>query len=97
MDLRNKTTSEFRTVLDSPLGDPNSQVPLYLFSSEDHNRCVRFWNGLQWLDDWKKGLLYLALSSGCFVKPREVWLAVITGMAREVTEVRYKGRKSSQR
>ena len=29
MDLRNKTTSEFRTVLDSPLGVPNSQVPLY--------------------------------------------------------------------
>ncbi len=29
MDLRNKTTAEFRTVLDSPLGVPNSQVPLY--------------------------------------------------------------------
>ncbi len=29
MDSRNKTTSEFRTVLDSPLGVPNSQVPLY--------------------------------------------------------------------
>ncbi len=28
MDLTNKTTSEFRTVLDSPLGVPNSQVPL---------------------------------------------------------------------
>ncbi len=32
MDLRNKTTSEFRTVLDSPFGVPNSQVPLYLFN-----------------------------------------------------------------
>ena len=29
MDLRNKTTSEFRTVLDCPLAVPNSQVPLY--------------------------------------------------------------------
>ncbi len=29
-DLRNKTTSEFRTVFHSPLGVPNSQVPLYL-------------------------------------------------------------------
>ncbi len=27
-DLRNKTTSEFRTVFHSPLGDPNSQVSL---------------------------------------------------------------------
>ncbi len=30
MDLRNKTTSEFRTVFLSPLGVPNSQVSLYL-------------------------------------------------------------------
>ncbi len=30
MDLRNKTTSEFRAVFDSPLGVPNSQVPLYI-------------------------------------------------------------------
>ncbi len=29
MDLRNKTTPEFRTPFDSPLGVPNSQVPLY--------------------------------------------------------------------
>ena len=31
MDLRNKTTSEFRTVFGSPLGVPNSQVPLYIY------------------------------------------------------------------
>ncbi len=30
MDLKNKTTSEFRTVFHSPVGDPNSQVLLYL-------------------------------------------------------------------
>ncbi len=30
IDLRNKTTSEFRTVFHSPLGVPNSQVPLYV-------------------------------------------------------------------
>ncbi len=32
INLRNKTTSEFRTVFDSPLGVPNSQVPLYLIA-----------------------------------------------------------------
>ena len=32
MDLRNKTTSDFMTVFDSPLGVPNSQVPLYFIS-----------------------------------------------------------------
>ncbi len=30
MDLRNKTTSEFRTVSHGPLGVPNFEVPLYL-------------------------------------------------------------------
>ncbi len=28
-DLGNKTTSEFRTIFHSPLGLPNSEVPLY--------------------------------------------------------------------
>ena len=32
MDLRNKTTSEFRTVFHSPLGVPNFQVSLYSIS-----------------------------------------------------------------
>ncbi len=31
IDIRNKTTSEFRTVFHSPLGVPNSQVPLYVY------------------------------------------------------------------
>ncbi len=30
MNLRNRTTLEFRTVLGSPLGVPNSQVSLYI-------------------------------------------------------------------
>ncbi len=30
MDLRNRTTSELRTVFHSRLGVPNSQVPLYM-------------------------------------------------------------------
>ncbi len=34
MDLRNKTTSEVRTVSDSPLGVPNSQVPLYFYTNK---------------------------------------------------------------
>ena len=30
MDMKNKTTLQFMTVLDGPLGVPNSQVPLYV-------------------------------------------------------------------
>ncbi len=51
MDLRNKTTSEFRTVFDSPLGVPNSQVPLYmeeLRPSFRDDSMHLFKNGLTW-------------------------------------------------
>ncbi len=41
MDLRNKTTSEFRTLFLSPLGVPNCQVSLYMYMliSKTPNRC----------------------------------------------------------
>ncbi len=39
MDLRNKTISEFRTVSDSPLGVPNSQLPLYTAANYS---CLRY-------------------------------------------------------
>ncbi len=41
IDLRNKTTPEFRTGFDSPLGVPNSQIPLYILA-------VAIFNRLQW-------------------------------------------------
>ena len=37
MDLRNKTTSEFRTLFPSPLDVPNSQVSLYLVMANMHD------------------------------------------------------------
>ncbi len=45
MDLRNKTTSEFRTVFGSPLGVPNSQVPLYISSP-----ALLVWDCMQYID-----------------------------------------------
>ena len=41
-DIRNKTTSEFRTVSYSPLGVPNSQVPLYLSQTRDTWTITKF-------------------------------------------------------
>ena len=35
MNLRNKTTLEFRTDFGSPLGVPNSQVSLYIITNKD--------------------------------------------------------------
>ncbi len=42
MDLRNKTTSELRTVFHSPLGVPNSQAPLYTCYINLHSVQVFF-------------------------------------------------------
>ncbi len=50
IDMRNRTAPEFRTVFHSPLGVPNSQVPLYYSTSiaaascNDH--CVSLVRGL---------------------------------------------------
>ena len=42
IDLTNKTTSEFRTVFHSPLGVPNSQVPLYSLNIGDCNNMRKY-------------------------------------------------------
>ncbi len=47
MDLKNKTTSEFRTVLDSPLSVSNSQVPLY-------REMIQVYNNKDYIDIWWK-------------------------------------------
>ncbi len=39
MNLRNKTTLEFRTVFGSPLGVPNFQVSLYPYSPLQNSIC----------------------------------------------------------
>lgn len=41
--------------------------------------CKTCWNGVKWLDNWKKAVLYLALSVPCFIQPHSVWLAAIAG------------------
>ncbi len=42
-NLRNKTTSEFRTVFHSPVGVPNSQVSLYLKTPHKHHIRTSYW------------------------------------------------------
>ncbi len=54
MDLRNKTTSEFRTVFGSPLGVPKFPVPLYKDPNADdtaqrlqkHTVKIPYWKEL---------------------------------------------------
>ncbi len=66
MDLRNKTTSEFRTVFGSPLGVPNSQVALY----------ISVWHGIS--HSWGIFTLYIKYVCGtiryfsCWVNATDV-------------------------
>ena len=67
IELRNTTTSEFMTVFHSPLGVPNSQVPLYYATETSWLarlfwRCVYVHAGLCWYADrrfhsWKRVFL----------------------------------------
>lgn len=51
---------------------------------------VRLWDIVQWLDDWKKGVLYFVfLSPPCFVRPFEALLGVISGIMLVVTGILY--------
>jgi hypothetical protein len=58
-------------------------------SNDADHPCLRCWNSLQWLDNWKKGILYLLMSVGCYVSPVEVWIALISGAMLVVTSLLY--------
>jgi len=48
--------------------------------SDANNRCRACWKTLTWLDNWKRALLYVVLSVGCFVRLSRVWLTAISGL-----------------
>ena len=50
------------------------------FNSESNSRCRSCWRTLSWLDNWKRALLYVVLSVGCFVRLPRVWLTAISGL-----------------
>ncbi len=64
MDLRNKTTPEFRTVFLSPLGVPNSQVSLYIaFHAFSHPRRIFMWRvcAMRTVMEWRNANLKVNL------------------------------------
>ncbi len=46
---------------------------------DDQTCFIRVWQAILWIDNWKKGILYLILGAVCFTKPHEVWMAIISG------------------
>ncbi|GIY10271.1 uncharacterized protein CDAR_395771 [Caerostris darwini] len=46
---------------------------------DEKNVCFQFWQRVQWLDMWKKTVLYFFLSIFCFMRPHELWLAAVGG------------------
>lgn len=47
---------------------------------DDIHPCLRFWEAVQWLDLWKKSVLYFVMAIFCFIRPSEIWLATIAGI-----------------
>lgn len=37
------------------------------------------WRIILWLDDWKRGILYIIISIPCFIEPADVWMGIISG------------------
>ncbi|XP_013777531.1 uncharacterized protein LOC106462177 [Limulus polyphemus] len=59
------------------------------FRDEDKDGCFRCWKRLQWLDLWKKSLLYAGMSVLCFVRPSTVWLATVAGVMLLILAILY--------
>lgn len=47
------------------------------------------WKYLLAVDNWKKTLLYGALSIVCYLHPNEYWQAAIAGVALDITAIMY--------
>ncbi|XP_067672481.1 transmembrane protein 72-like [Haliotis asinina] len=52
-------------------------------------KCWRFWDCVMWLDDWKKGVLYIAICIPCFIQPHKVVLGVLAGSIMFVSAMLY--------
>ncbi|XP_006820519.1 transmembrane protein 72-like [Saccoglossus kowalevskii] len=49
--------------------------------------CGKCWSGILWIDNWKRGILYILLSIVCFLNPHTVWMAVISGIMLIISAV----------
>ncbi|KAK7113389.1 transmembrane protein 72-like [Littorina saxatilis] len=51
--------------------------------------CARVWDGVLWLDDWRKGLVYVLTAIPCFLCPNTVPLAMACGAMLAATGLLY--------
>ena len=79
-------TSSMPSFLDSSIPRFNNNLTVVLFfCRDDQKKFIRVWESILWLDNWKKGLLYVIMGCLCFLKPHRLWLATISGMTVIVT------------
>lgn len=62
---------------------------LAICTTDANSRCRARWKTLTWLDNWKRALLYVVLSVGCFVRLPRVWLSAISGVMLLISSVLY--------
>ncbi len=91
MNLRNKTTLEFRTVLGSPLGVPNSQVSLYstystwsMLRQRQNYMCFHLWSHkpMECIFFWKSNSRYMYVTYIMYISIVKLYQVTIQQCAR---------------
>ena len=49
---------------------------------EEDSFCFRLWKSIAWVDDWRKGVLYILLSVGSFLHPSQFALGIFSGILK---------------
>ena len=50
---------------------------------EEDSFCFRLWKSIAWVDDWRKGVLYILLSVGSFLHPSQFALGIFSGILKK--------------
>ncbi|XP_074649477.1 transmembrane protein 72-like [Tubulanus polymorphus] len=64
-------------------------ICIVLCMRDENPQFISFWKNVLWIDDWRKGFLYLVLSVGCFTQPHIEWLAVVSGVMMVISGILY--------
>ncbi|XP_068085164.1 uncharacterized protein [Anabrus simplex] len=52
----------------------------FVIPRNEYSPVFRCWDGILWLDHWKKSILYVAFSIALFIRPHRLWLSSVAGV-----------------
>ncbi|RDD47512.1 hypothetical protein TrispH2_000235 [Trichoplax sp. H2] len=50
---------------------------------------TKFWNGIMWIQNWRRSIIYLPLSVVCFIHPKAVPIAIASGVLLIILAILY--------